>query len=330
MLRARGLRFWKGGEKSARSYPKGNRQFLIIDCIEIKVVLFLNISQAVNMTLDPLLRKLAAINQALSAISAETCTAPGCNQAVSKPGHKLCYEHWKANNAQPVSAPKPKPQQSSSPSLLSATSISEKLEISKHKVNPILAELGLVNKERNGWVATKRGIGFGAVQKTYPQDNTPYVLWPESILTNQVFLTTIESLKGDNSEQSKTEVNTKLGFREKFRASAQHRTTDGHFVRSKAEVLIDNWLYMAELVHAYERRLPIEEEAYCDFYIPGGKVYIEYWGYENNPEYVARKKVKQELYQKYELNLIELTDEHIKNLDDYLPRMLLKFGVIVN
>jgi hypothetical protein len=129
----------KVGEKSARSYPKGNRQFLILDCIEIKVVLFLNISQAVNMTLDPLLRKLAAINQALSAISAETCTAAGCNQAVSKPGHKLCYEHWKANNAQPVSAPKPKPQQSSSFSLLSATSISEKLEISKHKVNPILA-----------------------------------------------------------------------------------------------------------------------------------------------------------------------------------------------
>ncbi|MEG4494776.1 hypothetical protein [Microcoleus sp. D3_18_C4] len=79
------------------------------------------------MTLDPLLRKLAAINQALSALSAETCTTPGCNQAVSKPGHKLCYEHWKANNAQPVSAPKPTPQLSSSPSLLSATSISDKL-----------------------------------------------------------------------------------------------------------------------------------------------------------------------------------------------------------
>lgn len=284
------------------------------------------------MTLDPLLSKLAAINKALSSLSAEICTAPGCNQAVSKPGHKLCYEHWKANNTQPVSAPKPKPQQSSSPSisLLSATSISEKLEISKHKVNPILAELGLLNKERNGWVATKRGIGFGAVQKTHPQDNTPYVLWSESILKNPVFLGTIESLKGNNLEPIKTETNTKLGFREKFRDSAQHRTTDGHFVRSKAEVLIDNWLYMAELVHAYERRLPIEEEVYCDFYIPRGKVYVEYWGYENEPEYVARKKVKQELYQKYELNLIELNDEHIKNLDDYLPRMLLKFGVIVS
>ena len=29
------------------------------------------------------------------------------------------------------------------------------------------------------------------------------------------------------------------GFRERF--PAQHRTTDGHLVRSRAEVLIDNW-----------------------------------------------------------------------------------------
>ena len=42
-----------GKSARARSYPKRNRQFLILDCIEIKVVLFLNISQAVNMTLDP-------------------------------------------------------------------------------------------------------------------------------------------------------------------------------------------------------------------------------------------------------------------------------------
>jgi hypothetical protein len=47
-------------------------------------------------------------------------------------------------------------------------------------------------------------------------------------------------------------------------------------VRSRAEVLIDNWLYMQGIVHAYERRLPIEEECYCDFYLPKG-VYIEFW-----------------------------------------------------
>lgn len=270
----------------------------------------------------------------------EICTVPGCNTPVSKPGYKLCYEHWKANKAasMPVSKPqvKPqfKPQSPLIPNLLSTTNISEKLGIPKHKVNPILAELGLINKEQNGWVATRLGISFGAIQKVHQQDNTPYVLWPESILTNEAFLVTIEieSAKTDItniSESNTTTVQNKTGFREKFRAGAQHRTTDGHFVRSKAEMLIDNWLYMAGIVHAYERRLPIEEEMYCDFYIPAGKVYIEYWGYEKDQEYIDRKKVKQGLYQKYHLNLIELSDEHIKNLDDVLPAMLRKFGVIV-
>ncbi|CAK8721009.1 DUF559 domain-containing protein [Candidatus Electrothrix gigas] len=84
---------------------------------------------------------------------------------------------------------------------------------------------------------------------------------------------------------------------------------------------------MAEIVHAYERKLPVEENVYSDFYIPTGKVYIEYWGYENDEKYLARKKTKQEIYQKYGFNLIELEDKEVQNLDDILPRLLLKFGV---
>jgi hypothetical protein len=57
-------------------------------------------------------------------------------------------------------------------------------------------------------------------------------------------------------------------FREKF--EAKHRTQDGHYVRSKAEMIIDNLLYQYGLVHAYERKLPIEEDVYSDFYIPPG------------------------------------------------------------
>ncbi|WP_176360072.1 hypothetical protein [Desulfosediminicola ganghwensis] len=35
------------------------------------------------------------------------------------------------------------------------------------------------------------------------------------------------------------------GFREKFQA--KHSATDDHFARSQAEILVDNWLYMAEV-----------------------------------------------------------------------------------
>ena len=72
---------------------------------------------------------------------------------------------------------------------------------------------------------------------------------------------------------------------------------------------------------------PVEEPIYSDFYIPTGKVYIEYWGFENNPKYLKRKKKKIELYEKYDFNLIQLEDKHVQNLDDVLPRLLLKYGV---
>jgi len=108
-------------------------------------------------------------------------------------------------------------------------------------------------------------------------------------------------------------------FRSKF--PANYRTEDGHMVRSKTEQIIDNWLYRREIVHAYERRVPIEEELYCDFFIPIGKVWIEYWGLEEK-KYLKRKELKKELYKKYDKNLIDLTDKDIENLDDILPLKL--------
>ncbi|WP_346292806.1 hypothetical protein [Sphaerothrix gracilis] len=72
------------------------------------------------------------------------------------------------------------------------------------------------------------------------------------------------------------------------------------------------------------------EEVYCDFYIRLGRVYVEYWGLEDNPRYAARKTQKQQIYAANDLNLIELTDEHIQHLDDYLPQALRKFNVPVN
>jgi hypothetical protein len=50
---------------------------------------------------------------------------------------------------------------------------------------------------------------------------------------------------------------------------------------------------------------------------------------ENDPKYLERKKVKLEIYKKYDFKLIELTDEDILNLDDHLPKKLLKFGIKV-
>lgn len=76
--------------------------------------------------------------------------------------------------------------------------------------------------------------------------------------------------------------------------------------------------------HAYERRLPVTEEVYCDFYIPPANCYLEYWGMDT-PEYRARRSKKLEVYQKYDFRLISLDDRDIAELDDRLPTRLLEY-----
>ena len=193
-------------------------------------------------------------------------------------------------------------------------------------MNFILSEIGWIEKGLKGWKVTIQGEKQGGVQAEDPRSGILFVRWQEKILESKTLLETISQVKGtQENTQDKENPSQKVDFREKF--EAKHRSADGHFVRSKAEMLIDNWLYMAEIVHAYERKLPIEEDVYSDFYIPTGKVYIEYWGYENDEKYLARKKKKIEIYKKYGFNLIELNDKDVQNLDDVLPRMLLKYGV---
>lgn len=213
--------------------------------------------------------------------------------------------------------------------LISSTVIGKHFGLSANKVNFVLSELGWLKKGIKGWLVTEQGQKQQkGVQSENTQSGVPFARWPQAILDSKSLKETIESISGNSikeHEAAKNSSDTSVEFREKFEAPL--RATDGHFVRSKAEMLIDNWLYMAEIVHAYERKLPIEEDVYCDFYIPTGKVYIEYWGYENDPKYLNRKAEKQNLYQKYGFNLIELEEKDVQYLDDILPRLLLKYGV---
>lgn len=212
--------------------------------------------------------------------------------------------------------------------LVSATAIAKKFSISANKLNYLFSELGWVNKSLKGWVTTVQGLKQGAVQSEDSRSGVPYVRWPETIIQSRLLLTSINDITGSNRPtlgSSNDTPSPSMGAKNK--CQAKYRATDGHLVHSKAEMIIDNWLYMAEIVHAYERKLPIEENVHCDFYIPTGKVYIEYWDNDNDPKYLAHKQKKLAVYQKHQFRLIELDEDEVLNLDDILPRLLLKFGV---
>ena len=136
--------------------------------------------------------------------------------------------------------------------------------------------------------------------------------------------------------KSKTTTKTASKAEPKSKVEAQKelfRTKSGHLVRSKSEVIIADYLYGEEICFAYEKRLPIETEARCDFYVPACSPYIEYWGVQSDEaerkKYEKRKKEKIALYKKHALNLIEIDDKNIKNLEDFLQKELLKLGLKV-
>ena len=201
----------------------------------------------------------------------------------------------------------------------SAKEIAKKFGKNAKDVNEILLNLGFIKKCDNGYNVTDVGRYYGGMQNYYMGKAS--VRWDERLLYNENF---IDEITKSGEKSSKKEQ--KEDFREKFKAD--YRTNDGHYVRSRAELVIANWLFAEGM--AYEKRVPIKEDIYCDFYIPKGKIYIEFLGYEDDEAYLKRKEKKIELYKKYNLNLIEIDNDKIGNLDDYLPKELLKFGVSLN
>jgi hypothetical protein len=224
---------------------------------------------------------------------------------------------------------------------LNATTIGKNFNISSQRFNLLLNELGWVEKTVAGWGLTKLGKNIGGKQIEHESSGGTYVVWPQSVLTHRDIL---DMFKTDSPVElqtrdviqnaSKLENETVGDFRKIY--PAEYRTKDGHYVRSKAEMTIDDSLYLWGIPHAYEKKLPnTEENVYSDFHIPSGKgrpkaVYIEYWGMENDEKYNQRKNKKIEIYNQLGLSLIQLNDADIKNIEDCLQKYLLQHGVKVS
>lgn len=225
--------------------------------------------------------------------------------------------------------------------LINATTLGKHFNISSQRLNLLLNELGWIEKTVAGWGLTKLGKNLGGRQLEHDTSGGTYVLWPETVLQNKdlldQFLET-PKIKTETKEVSpvviKSDTETVNDFRKTY--PAEYRTKDGHYVRSKAELTIDDSLYLWGIAHAYEKKLPNTTEiVYSDFHIPSGNgrpkaVYIEYWGMENDEKYNQRKAKKIEIYNELGLSLIQLNDADIKNIEDSLQKYLLQHGIKVN
>lgn len=108
---------------------------------------------------------------------------------------------------------------------------------------------------------------------------------------------------------------------------ANIRCKDGHYVRSKSEKIIDDFLYDNNILHAYEKQLFIEEayevQYIPDFYLKHEDTYIEFWGMDEE-NYLKKKEEKLKFYNTYGVKVINLEEKDIEHLEDILPKRIAK------
>ncbi|MFH4559237.1 glycerol kinase [Vibrio diabolicus] len=213
---------------------------------------------------------------------------------------------------------------SSSGKTLSATQLGEKLKLNAKRMNQLLSELGWIAKSEEGWSVTEAGIRAGGQQRTDKETQNTFVVWHDVVLRNKRLKQSVIEFLGQDAESHSTDKSYS-SFRQKF--EAKHRTLDGHYVRSKGELLIDNWLYLAGVVHAYERQLPIDQDVTSDFYLPGGKVYLQFWGSDTGEMAEADRETIRTVYEQHHFNLIEVEPSELDKLDEVLPKRLRQFGI---
>ncbi len=105
-------------------------------------------------------------------------------------------------------------------------------------------------------------------------------------------------------------------YKKKFlpQRATSFKCLDGHIVKSKGELIIDNHLYRLGLAHEYENTIRVKGDPIkYDWYLPKYDVYIEYWGYYGK-EYMKRKVEKLGLYRKGKLKLISIEDIMLKDI----------------
>ena len=174
------------------------------------------------------------------------------------------------------------------------------------QINRALAELGLQQHSILGWELTEYGKRLGGQQEESDNTGAYYVTWPHEIIDHPVTHRELGIQSGD--------VETLNGV-------------DGHILTTSLEKKVCDWLYMAQLVHAFQRALPTEELVYADFYIRAGNVYIDCWDDDVPADKLSNKLLKRELYREHDLRHIEINVADAERLDEVLGRGLHAFGI---
>lgn len=194
-------------------------------------------------------------------------------------------------------------------------------------INRALAELGLQQHSILGWELTPMGRALGGLQEESDSSGAYHVTWPHEIIDNPVVHRELSLQAGQIPDpESSEDVEPDL-FASAKAAGHVCRGIDGHSLQSSLQTRVCNWLYLAQLAHAFRRALPTQEQVYADFYVPLGNIYIDCWEADIPAGELSGKFRKRELYNSLELRHLEINAGDGDRLDEVLGRGLLAFGI---
>jgi hypothetical protein len=195
------------------------------------------------------------------------------------------------------------------------------------QINRALAELGMQQHTIMGWELTEMGRSLRGLQEESNNSGAFYVTWPHEIVDNPVVhreLSYQSDQKPASLASDKPEPDL---FASSARGSDTCRGVDGHSLHSPLQARVCNWLYLAQLAHAYQRTLPTEELIYADFYVPMGNIYIDCWDSDVPAKELSDRLRKKELYRELNLRYLEINAGDADKLDEVLGRGLQSYGV---
>ena len=214
---------------------------------------------------------------------------------------------------------------------MSAAALGARYNISSHRFNALLAELGWQKRFHKGWTITHSGKKHGGVEKEDNASGVPYTVWARGILVDNSLkkaleqITLTSTIEPTNTKQSeKTQKSLDLS-----KISLPEYSRDGRRPDNKEHHDICNWLYLMNVVYAYRWSLPEVELGACDFYLPAANLHLECWQEKEDAKSMSEKIARIDYYKQENLAYIELKSEQLNELDAALPKLLLKYGITV-
>jgi len=195
------------------------------------------------------------------------------------------------------------------------------------QINRALAELGLQQHSILGWELTAFGRTLGGQQEESESSGAFYVTWPHEIIDHPVIHRELSKQSDQIHRQPVALPGEPDFFVDNEPESPSCIGIDGHVLQTALQMRVCDWLYLAQLSHAFQRALPVEELVLADFYLPMGNIYIDCWEADVPAGQLSSRLLKRELYRQFDLRHIEINAGDVERLDEVLGRGLLGFGI---